>query len=87
MSPDKKTKCLYLLNMNENITLLKKMKQELDQLKYLLNSLSLFINRLPPYLLGADLSSFIDDIKYLCGYVDCMIKFEIQLLPESKDDF
>ena len=35
--------------------------------------------RLPPKLIETDLDTLLDDIKYLCGYLDCMIQFKIEL--------
>ena len=63
--------------MNE----LQERRKELDQLKYLVNSLHIFRDNLPPYIFTADLCSLLDEIKHLCGYMDCMIDFNIPLLP------
>lgn len=60
--------------MNE----LKERRKELDQLKYLVNSLHIFRDELPPYIFTTDLCSLLDEIKYLCGYIDYMIANQIE---------
>ena len=67
--------CYKEIIMNE----LQERRKELDQLKYLINSLYIFNDRLPDFVMTADLYSFLDEIKYLCGYMDCMISFNIPL--------
>ena len=63
---------------------LKKYREELEQLGRLLTSLNYFSLQLPRGVFVEDVDSFIDGIKYLKGYVDCMIKFGVEL-PESDD--
>ena len=66
--------------MNE----LKAQRKNLDELKHLTNSLNIFKHRLPPFLFTTDLNYMLDEIKYLSGYINCMIKFNINPLPESE---
>jgi len=68
--------------MNE----LKEMRLKLDDLKNILVRLGDFIKyRLPKEYMRSFtcFASFIDDITHLCGFIDCMIRFDIQLLPDS----
>ena len=67
--------------MNE----LEKQRAGLDKLYYLVNSLNIFKCRLPPAVFHWDLNEMIKDIQYLSGYIDCMLKFEIEPLPEPED--
>jgi len=62
---------------------LKKQRKELDELKYLVNGLNIFRPRLPAGVFTVDLYSMMEEIEYLCGYLDCMMNFGIQLLPEE----
>jgi len=59
---------------------LKEIRKELGELKYLVNKF-LYQEGLP---ILTDLESFLDEIKQVCGYVDCMIDNQIDLPPESE---
>lgn len=50
--------------------------KKLDELKFLVNSLLIFIGNSPP-LITTDLHYFLDEIKWLRGFLNCMVKFEI----------
>lgn len=54
-------------------------RKQLDDLHHLVNSLNIFISVMPPFLVETCLVSFLNDIKYLSGYLDCMLKFKINL--------
>ena len=53
----------------------------LDKLKHLAYGLYNRIDQLPPFLMSTSLYEFIDDIKYMSGYLDCMIKHKVKSLP------
>ena len=65
--------------MNE----LDKLANELPELQRLVINLDSFIDRLPPGLVSTCLFVLLDDIKYLAGYIDCMINFKIEPLPDK----
>ena len=58
---------------------LQQMRKELDQLKYFLNSFHIFLETFPPHMIGTDLRSLIDDVNYVCGYIECMVTHQISL--------
>lgn len=58
---------------------LEKIKEILDEVKYSVNGLCNYVDLFPPFLFTTDIYSFLDDIKYIRGYVDCMIAFKIPL--------
>jgi len=62
---------------------LTKQREQLDELKHLINSLNIFKERMPPLVFMVDLFSMRDEINYLSGYIDCMVNFGIELPPES----
>ena len=53
---------------------------KLAQLKLLVNGLNIFKNSLPPFVLMTDLYSLLEELNYLSGYIDCMIKFKNELV-------
>jgi len=59
---------------------LEQIKHELDQLKYLVNGFNCQ-EWLP---ITTDLESFLNEIKYTCGYVDCMIKHGLSIPPDPE---
>jgi len=61
---------------------LKQIKKELGEFKKCIINLSLMYLRMPKSLLQINVDDLMDEIKYLCGYVDCMIECNIPLLPE-----
>jgi len=63
---------------------LREIHGRLERLKHLLNHFIMDLDRLPPYMVGGDPYAFLDDVKYICGYVDCMIENGIELLPEKE---
>ena len=55
---------------------LKEVREILDRLKRHAYALYNRFDQLPPFLMATSLYEFIDDIKYMSGYLDCMIKSE-----------
>jgi len=62
-----------------------KIKEELKEFKKSVVNISYLYQRLPDSLNQIDCEELLDEIKYLRGYLDCMIEFNIDLLPEPKD--
>jgi len=59
-------------------------QKKLAEFKKLLNSMNyLLYYRMPPLLIETNLDILRDEIKFLTGYVDCMVHNKIPLLPES----
>ena len=56
---------------------LKTLQEDLHKLKPLVNGLNLYIDKLPPFLMSTEVGAFLDDVKYLCGYVDCMVEAKL----------
>ena len=56
----------------------KKLRDDLNELGHLVNGLNISLDMFPPYLLSTDLYSFLNEIQYMKGYVDCMLKFNVQ---------
>jgi len=52
---------------------IKQQRKELDELHFLLNSFNIFLDSLPAGIVKMDIQSLMDNIKYVRGYVDCMI--------------
>jgi len=57
-----------------------KQREELDKLRELLGKLDFFKTMLPPGVFIEDIETFLSELKYLCGYIDCMIKFKNELV-------
>ncbi|MCL2229402.1 MAG: hypothetical protein FWC00_06310 [Firmicutes bacterium] len=51
-------------------------RAELDELKKLVFRLNVFRQDLPSGVLMTDLYTMLDEIKYLMGYLDCMLEFD-----------
>ena len=60
--------------MNE----LKELRKELEELKKLLGSLCEWAQVLPSGAIGTHPENILDEINRLCGFVDCMIIFDIK---------
>ncbi|MCL2228306.1 MAG: hypothetical protein FWC00_00590 [Firmicutes bacterium] len=58
-----------------------KMRQELEDFKRSVGSINAFVNcKLPEKMYSFDFDELQDYLKYLCGYIDCMIDFELPLV-------
>ena len=66
--------------MNE----LKNFRKLLDEFKGVMVAIDDYIDRLPVPVGFTDLYTLLEDTNHLCGFVDCMIKFDIKLLSERE---
>jgi len=55
-------------------------RAELDELKKLVFRLNVFRQDLPSGVLMTDLYTMLDELKYLMGYLDCMLEFDVKPL-------
>lgn len=56
-----------------------KIKHKLEELKKLMFWLNDLLDKLPPLMFCVSPYEVLDDLKSLCGFVDCMIHFNISL--------
>ncbi|MCL2229359.1 MAG: hypothetical protein FWC00_06080 [Firmicutes bacterium] len=56
-------------------------RAELDELKKLVFRLNVFRQDLPSGVFMTDLYTMLDELKYLMGYLDCMLEFDVKFLP------
>lgn len=57
--------------------------KELREVLRSLNDIDYFLdNRLPDGLVVTDLEELQADLQRLCGFIDCMVRFNIPLAPE-----
>lgn len=54
-------------------------RKELVELKKGVYGLAWIYHLLPESLTQIDYEEILDEVKYLCGYVDCMMNFNIEL--------
>ena len=62
---------------------LQQIKNELENLRESVISLSISYQILPQTMCQIDCENLLDEIKYLNGYIDCMEEFKIDLLSET----
>jgi hypothetical protein len=62
---------------------LKKLREKVDEMINLAFFVNGYIRRLPPRVMMIDLYSLQDWLKNMRGYLDCMIYFGNELLPDT----
>jgi len=68
----------------ENNNKLLEMRENLNELRKCIVRLALSYLRIPGSLEQIDCEELLSEIKYLCGYVDCMIKCGVPLCDFSQ---